>query len=51
MTISWQKHSQLFLDSGLRRNDNPASLVIPGKAAGRDPESRILSCTLSPWVS
>lgn len=33
------------LDSGFRRNDGSASLVIPGKAAGRDPESRILSDT------
>jgi hypothetical protein len=45
MTISWQKYSQLSLDSGFRRNDDPASLVIPGKAAGRGPESRIRLCT------
>jgi hypothetical protein len=31
-----------ILDSGFRRNDASASFVIPGKAAGRDPESRRL---------
>ena len=39
------KYAQLSLDSGFRRNDSPALLVFPGKAAGRDPESRILLCT------
>jgi hypothetical protein len=46
MTISWYKYFHLFLDSGFRRNDDPASSVIPGKAVGRDPESRILPCAL-----
>jgi hypothetical protein len=27
-------------DSGFRRNDERGGIVIPGKAAGRDPESR-----------
>jgi hypothetical protein len=34
-----------ILDSGFRRNDVSASFVIPGKAAGRDPESRPFSET------
>jgi hypothetical protein len=29
-----------ILDSGFRRNDERGRGVIPGKAAGRDPESR-----------
>jgi hypothetical protein len=29
-----------ILDSGFRRNDGFASFVFPGKAEGRDPESR-----------
>lgn len=32
------------MDSGFRQNDGAASLVIPGKAVGRDPESRIVLC-------
>jgi hypothetical protein len=33
------------LDSGFRRNDRRSRDVIPGKAVGRDPESRILLYT------
>jgi hypothetical protein len=42
ITISWEKYFQLSLDSGLRGNDERGRAVIPGKAAGRDPESIIL---------
>jgi hypothetical protein len=37
--------SERRLDSGFRRNDERGRSVIPGKAVGRDPESRILLCT------
>jgi len=46
ITISWQQDCRLFLDSGFRRHDGSATLVMPGKAEGRDPESNILFCTL-----
>jgi hypothetical protein len=39
LALPFWVHNKI-LDSGFRRNDGSALFVIPGKAAGRDPESR-----------